>query len=346
MTKTEKGSVPVLNAGQAIATYNVTDAAIAEMKESYGKLTIKGLDDREGYKAVHEARMVVKNTRVGIEKTRKALGEEAREYLNKVNGEAKRIIGELEPVEAHLAAEEKKIDDEKERLKAEAERKEQEQLQGRVAKLVGLGCHFDGEKYVLGSNEATVTQIKQASDETFNNFLNAVEADAKKIAEQKAAEEAARKAEEEKLAAERAELERLRKEQEEREAKIRAQQEEIERQKREAEAEKQRAAQEKERAAREEQERKEAAERAKKLAEEAAKQEEESRKAKEEADRIEAARQEALKPDKDKLLHFGNVIALLVIPEVKSTEALEVSAWIKAELVRVQRGIVKKAAEL
>lgn len=345
-TKEKQSAVPTLNPEAAIAKFNVTDAAIAKMKKEYMRLTIAGLDDREGYKAVHEARMDVKSKRVEVDKLRKDLNADALAYQRAVNGEAKRITELLTPIEEHLTSEEKKIDDEKARLKAEAERKEQEKLQGRVAKLVGLGCHFDGEKYVLGASKATVTDIKQASDETFNNFLNAVQAEADQIAKQKAEEEAARKAEEERLAAERAQLEKQRKEQEAKEAELRRQQEEIERKKREAEEAERKAKEEKERAEREEQERKDAEARAKKLAEEVARQEEEARLKKEAADKAEAARQEALRPDKDKLLSFGNTLGTLTIPEVKTTEGKELADWIKAELVRIQKGIVKRAAEL
>lgn len=335
-----------MNAEKAVKQFNITDAAIEKMKKEYLSLSIDGLDDKDGYKKVHEARMDVKSKRVEVDKMRKDLNSDALAYQRAVNGEAKRITELLEPIEAHLTAEEKKIDDEKERLKAEAERKEQEKLQGRVAKLVSLGCVFDGEKYQLGDNKATVTQIKQASDETFSNFLNAVQGEADKIAAKKAEEEAARKAEEERIAAERAELEKLRKEQEKAAAEIRKQQEEIDRQKREAEEVRQREIAAKERAAREEQEKKQAEERVKKLAAEIAKQEEEDRKAKEEADRKETERQEALRPDKEKLLHFGNVLGTLVIPETKTEEGEELAGWIKSELLRIQKGILKRASEL
>ena len=54
-----------------LAQFRRQDVAILEMAEQYMGLTINGLDDKEGFATVHEARMTVRNTRVTIEKKRK-----------------------------------------------------------------------------------------------------------------------------------------------------------------------------------------------------------------------------------------------------------------------------------
>ncbi|MCC6409719.1 MAG: hypothetical protein IT453_21370, partial [Planctomycetes bacterium] len=106
---------------KALATFSPADAAIAEMRERYMALEIKGLDDRAGYKIVREARLDVKRHRVAIEKKRAELKADALEYGRKVDGEAKRLTAMLEPIEAHLETQEKAIDAERDRIKAEAE---------------------------------------------------------------------------------------------------------------------------------------------------------------------------------------------------------------------------------
>jgi chromosome segregation ATPase len=117
------------NQNRSLERFNVTDAAIAAMREKYMPLTIAGLDDACGLQAVHAARMVVKSHRVQVEKVRKDLKADALEYGRKVDAEAKRITAMLEPIETHLANAEGRIEAEKEtirnaaRLKAEAEAK-------------------------------------------------------------------------------------------------------------------------------------------------------------------------------------------------------------------------------
>ena len=99
------------------AKFSPSDAAIAKLSERYMPLTIAGIDDTEGFREVHSARMVCKNHRVDIEKTRKALKEDALKFGRIVDGEAKRLTALLEPIETHLETEEKRVADEKERIK-------------------------------------------------------------------------------------------------------------------------------------------------------------------------------------------------------------------------------------
>ena len=108
--------------------FDLADTAIAAMRAEYMPLTICGLTDTVGYKAVHSARMVVKNHRVQVEKVRKELKADALEYGRRVDAEAKRITAMLEPIEGHLARKEDAYEAEKERIRnAERLRLEAEQ---------------------------------------------------------------------------------------------------------------------------------------------------------------------------------------------------------------------------
>jgi hypothetical protein len=104
-----------------VIKYDVTEAAIAEMKKQFMPLVINNIDDKESFDAVHNARMVVKNHRVSIEKKRKELKADALEYGRKVDSEAKRITALLEPIETHLQTEEDKVINEKKRIQEEKE---------------------------------------------------------------------------------------------------------------------------------------------------------------------------------------------------------------------------------
>ena len=107
---------------EQIVTYNITDAAISEMRDQYLKLRIVDINDNDGFRAVHSARMVVKARRIDVEKLRKELKADALEWGRKVDSEARRITAQLEPIEAHLEAEETRIENEKAAIKAEKAR--------------------------------------------------------------------------------------------------------------------------------------------------------------------------------------------------------------------------------
>lgn len=115
------------NVESQLSEFRISDAAIAAMAEDYLPLVIAGIDDADGFRKVHEARMVVKSKRVEVEKVRKALKEDALKYGRMVDAEAKRIAALIAPIETHLKEQEDAYNAEKERirnaarLKAEAE---------------------------------------------------------------------------------------------------------------------------------------------------------------------------------------------------------------------------------
>ena len=115
--------------------FNIADAVIFKMSAEYLPLKVKGLDDREGLKKVHDARMVVKGKRIEVEKKRKELKESFLRFGQAVDGEAKRIFALLSPIESHLENEESIVEKEKERLRLEVEQKEQEKARIAEAKL-------------------------------------------------------------------------------------------------------------------------------------------------------------------------------------------------------------------
>ena len=328
-----------------VAEYNVTDAAIAEMKSRYMGLTIKGLDDTEGFQAVHDARIIVKNHRIAVEKRRKELKADALAWGKKVDGKAKVIFGKLEPIETHLQTEEAKITDEQKRIKNEAERKEKEKIDSRLTSLAGYGKIMPFFDVAAMSDEEYGDAIAKACDE-YNAELARIAEGKRKEDERKAKEEADRKAEAEKLAKEREDLDKRRVEQEAAQAKI----DEANRKTREAQEATQkkldaeRAAIEKEKAVRE------AAAVARNLAikEEREAQERNARE-KEEAEKramAERVRKAEMRPDIDKIYEFAGTIADITSPEVKSQGAMEILAWASNEVKTLSDLIKMKADDL
>lgn len=186
---------------QQVVKFDVTEAAIAKMHDLYMELTVSDPKDEEGFRAVHDARMVVVKHRTGTEKRRKALKADALAWGRTVDSEAKKIFSKLEPIESHLAGQEKIVTDEKKRIKEAEERAFQEKIDDRVMTLsnystdrfnanipyqeIATMSDDDWEEYHL--------KVKQKWDEYQGALAEEIRVEAERIA----AEEAERKEQEE-----------------------------------------------------------------------------------------------------------------------------------------------------
>ena len=191
---------------------------IETIKQEYMALTVKDVDDEEGYKSVQKAYMVIIHARTNIEKGRKALKADALEYGRKVDKSAEAVKKLLEPIETHLKTQKDTVDLEKKRLEDEAKQKEKEKIQSRLDSFLKVAVNKPFYEVAAMSGTEFEIEIAKATEA----YLAEQKRIADEEADRKAAEEVARlKAEEEK------------KEQEALRTKLRAQQEEIEKQKRE-----------------------------------------------------------------------------------------------------------------
>lgn len=291
-----------------LVKYSITDAAISELKKNYHGLTIA----KDGMKAVHDARMIIKNKRVEVEKTRKALKADSLEYGRMVDSEAKRISTELESIENPLEAEENAEAIRLQAIKDEEKRLADLKLNSRISGLAQYGAAHDISSLMTMPDEkydALLADHKKAWDKAEADKLELArlqkeEANRKAFEEKKAKEaEMERQIKEsERISAERKELEKRKAEQ----AEAQAKQEEINRKEREA------------------------------IAQQKAEFEEKQRKA-QEAERLEKAKKEAaeLQKQKDKLELEKKEAARKVKEErkakVKAGTLLELIAGIEAK---------------
>lgn len=307
---------------QAVVAYRVTDARIAELGEIYLALKIAGVEDREGEKVVHDARIAMRDLRNDVETQRKALKADALAWGRAVDEEAKRIQALIAPIEHHLTCQEDAVKAEREELKRQAEEEKQRALKARCDVLAALGspihaleiAKMSDEEYEEAVAAAKVAAEKRAKAEAEERARK--EAEEAAAREQREKEEAAkRKAEEERLAAERAELEeenrKLREAQATEAARVAAERAELERERRElreAEEARQREA-EKERFAAE------AAERAARVERERIEREQAEAAAEEKRKAERRARAEQLKPVKRRLETFAKSLRETPAPE-------------------------------
>ena len=292
-----------------VVEYDITKAAIKEMSNKFMPLCINGLDDTEGFEAVHNARMVVKGKRIEVEKRRKELKADALAWGKKVDSEAKKIFQLLKPIEDHLKAEEDSIVNEKKRLEEEKAALEQLRIQKRIDNFAKYGTTISYFDAAAMSDDEYSTALEKLKDEYRAEQVRI--AKEKRLEEERIArEEEARKAEDERLRKERAELERIKAEQEEAQRKIDAEKKLIEEQKRKEEERLYRIEVEK-------QAKIEAEARAKQVAEQA----EKDKIAKQKAEEERKAKEEALLPDKEKLLLFIDKLRAVKNPEISVPEA-------------------------
>ena len=95
-----------------VALFSVTDASIAELKQKASKMEAT---TPAGYEEVRLTIAETRSLRGSIEKKRNELLEDARNYTNNVNGEAKRVTAALFAIEEPLKQKKAAVDEAKER---------------------------------------------------------------------------------------------------------------------------------------------------------------------------------------------------------------------------------------
>jgi len=350
-----------VDSGKQLAKFSPTDSAIAKLASEYLPLKIKDVNDDKGYAIVHQARMDIRNKRVSVEKVRKELKSDALEYGRKVDAEAKRLTALLSPIEEHLESEEGAYNRAKEeirnaaRLKAEAE--EQAKRDAEAAK---IKAEQEAEAARIKAEQDAENERLRLEREKLAAERRAQEAELAEqrrlIAEQQAKAEAERAAKEK---VERERQEAIEAKQREAQAKIdseiaaieaerRAAKERLDAERRVIEAEAKRLADLEAahvRAAEMEKAKAEAAERAKRETEARLAREAAEAKAKAEQEEAERKREEALRPDREKLFAVADAMASFVVPEV-SEDARKARAKVMGVLSRAAQSIRKIAGDI
>ena len=160
-----------------IKKFNLADAKIAELKETFKDLEISGVEDKDGYKAVSEAIKIVRTYRTGVEKVRKQIKEDYLKTGRAIDEEAKRLTASIEEIENPLKDKKQEIDDEIQAEKDRQEAEAQAKTDKRVEELEAVGIKFDGRFYSIGEDiSVDIVTIKDFTDEQFAEFKNRVSA--------------------------------------------------------------------------------------------------------------------------------------------------------------------------
>ena len=216
----------------ALVKENITDKVIRQLKETFGGMALKSIDDKESYLDIKKARTEVRRIGILVEKVCKKGREDAvaiqRKWLNK----EKEVLSQISEVQDPLDAEIKKFEDEVARKENEEKQRREEAFMARQASLFKYGAEYRNGNYELAELSYESELIKNAEDEMWEGIILPK---FRKVYEQKEVE---RVAEETKRREEMERQEKERKELEERQAAFRKEQEDFERQKRELQEQK------------------------------------------------------------------------------------------------------------
>jgi trichohyalin len=182
----------------ALAKENVTNQVIQKLRENYLGLTINGIEDKQGFKKVEEARKECKSIRNLAVRICKKGREDAIQIQKEWIAKEKEVVAAIEEVEGYLESQSNEIKELEKKILFEAAQKEK--LPARKEKLLSIGFEIaDQELLKIDDNQY---------DALYNDFYKKhLELEAEKI-----------RLENERIAAQKAEEERIRKQEEERKA--------------------------------------------------------------------------------------------------------------------------------
>jgi len=194
---------------KALQENNLTEKILFELEADSKKIAIKGVDDKEGYKAADAFRKKAKAVKVLAKK----ICEEGREEANKIAKQwieaQNKVTVRAEAVEKETQAKIDAITAEIERAAEEKKKAEQQRIQQRTKTLIDYGCVYDGVHYSIAAISVSDTQVKIVPDDVFDIIIGNVKVEHEKELEAKAETERLKKVEEEKQENLRKETERL-----------------------------------------------------------------------------------------------------------------------------------------
>lgn len=226
-----------------LVRHNVTEAVIAGLKDKYGGLKLRDIEDKETYLEIVEARKDVRKYGILAEKICKAGRSDAIKVQKLWLGKESEVLGKIAEVQDPLDAEIKKFEDEAERKElAEAQRREEAYIK-RQSQLLKMGATYDNGSFVLNHIIYEVDLVKECDDDIWNEtilpkYVKEYEKNQAEIiaAEKKREEEsAALKAQQEEMSRQRQELERQQNEFRQQQQQLKDQQDAADRERRLAE---------------------------------------------------------------------------------------------------------------
>lgn len=150
---------------------NVTDQILLALKDKYGGMKLKALDDKESYLELKSAAKDCAKVRTLTTKLCKEGRERAVREQKLWIAKEKEIIGRVAEVEDVLDSEIKKFDDEIERKANEEKKRQEDAYINRQAALTKMGATYIGGSFVLGNASFEAELIKGASEDIWQDAI-------------------------------------------------------------------------------------------------------------------------------------------------------------------------------
>lgn len=150
---------------------NVTEAIITNLQDKYLPLKLRGLDDKEGYLEIVEARKDCKSWRILTGKVCKK-GREAAVLEQKLwIAKEKDVSDRIGKVEQYLEAQENSYEAEQNRVKLLKKQAQDKAFALRNTELTAMGAVFNGSEYVSGEISFDLSIVRESDDETYQSLI-------------------------------------------------------------------------------------------------------------------------------------------------------------------------------
>lgn len=150
---------------------NVTETIIANLREKYLPLKITGIDDKETYLQVKEARKECKALRVLAKKICENGREDAVAIQKAWVGKQKEVTDQISEVEDYLEKQEKQFEADVAKDKEDRKRRHEEQLIMRQQILSAMGVLYSDGAYTLGEVSFELSVIKETEPDIWEESI-------------------------------------------------------------------------------------------------------------------------------------------------------------------------------
>lgn len=151
--------------------HNVTDAVISQLKDEYGNLRLKSIDDKENYLLIVEAKKNVRKIGILVEKVCEHGRNDAIKVQRLWLTKQKEVLAKIAEVQDPLQSEIDKFEAEEERkVQAEIKRKE-EAFINRQSTLAKLGATYQGGSFILNDVSYELNLIKESDEDVWVNAI-------------------------------------------------------------------------------------------------------------------------------------------------------------------------------
>ena len=150
---------------------NVTEKVLSELKDRYGSLKLKALDDKESYLELKTAAKDCAKIRNLTTKVCKMGREDAVKVQKMWVAEEKRVISRIAEVEDPLDAEIAKFDAEVDRKVNEEKEMQEAAYINRQAILTRMGATYSDGEFVLGNASFEANLIKSSSEDIWEESI-------------------------------------------------------------------------------------------------------------------------------------------------------------------------------